>query len=100
MSIIRFGKYEDSIAINKQLSVSYASIELDINQQFSLVRSERIPGKLYLDIITDKIQELFSRSPSIPDDFSTPLRETKNITKPHIVDRRMLYELNRLDNNV
>jgi len=105
MSIIRFGKYEDVIATNKQLAVSYASIELDIKQQFSLDRSERVPGKLYIEIITDKLHELFVRSPLIPDDFPNPSRETEDI-KPSTIttirsmDRRMIYELTRLDNNI
>ena len=103
-TVIRFGKYEDVIAVNRQLAVSYASIELDINQQLSLVPSTRIPGKLYLNIITDKIQELFSRSPLIPGDF--PNQETENTKQTNdgipiqITDRRMIYELERLYNNI
>jgi len=99
MSILKFKKYEETISINKCASSAYSIIEMNINQQLSLSVEDRVPAKLFFQIITEKFQDLYSRSPLIEETESFVEKEPEE-NKNDFPNNCLMYEMKRFEQNI
>jgi hypothetical protein len=111
MSVIKFGRYEDFIQLNKQAAGGYATIENNIELQMVLPYESRISAKLYLEIIQDKFDDLFSRSPLLPAHIYEQIKHedvkendihevVRSTTQREISDKRLVYEMKRMESRL
>lgn len=99
MSILKFKKYEETISINKCASSSYSIIEMNIKQQLSLNVKDRVPAKLFFQIITEKFHDLYSRSPLIEEQESFIEKEPEK-NKNDFQNNCLIYEMKRFEQNI
>ena len=99
MSILKFKKYEETISINKCASSSYSIIEMNIRQQLSLDVQDRVPAKLFFQIINEKFHDLYSRSPLIEEKELVIESETEK-NKNDFPNNCLTYEMKRFEKNI
>lgn len=66
VTIIKFGKYDESSNASKQAAARYTSIESNVRRQLGLYRSDRVPATPYMEWLENKYEELFLSAPLIP----------------------------------
>lgn len=101
-SVIKFGKYPETVNSHKIAAAGYLSIETNIYTQLNLDESERIPLNEYIKWVHAKFQDLFDSSPLLSNNIYKTISEELeiNIPKenniPKNTDRLIQYELERL----
>ena len=68
ISIIKFGKYDESSIANKQAAARYTGIESSVRRQLSLYRKDRVQADEYMKWLETKFEELFISAPLLPSD--------------------------------
>lgn len=68
ISIIKFGKYDESSIANKQAAARYTGIESSVRRQLSLYRKDRVQANNYMKWLETKFEELFISAPLLPSD--------------------------------
>ena len=63
VSIVKFGKYDESSNANKQAAARYTSIENNVRRQLSLYSDDRAPASTYMEWLQTKYDELFLSAP-------------------------------------
>jgi|UniRef100_A0A6C0IZH9 hypothetical protein len=66
ITIIRFGKYDETIVANKQAAARYTGIESSVRRQLSLYRKDRVQANQYMKWLESKYEELFLSAPLLP----------------------------------
>jgi hypothetical protein len=66
ISIIKFGKYDESSIANKQAAARYTGIESSVRRQLSLYRKDRVQADEYMKWLETKFEELFISAPLLP----------------------------------
>ena len=65
MTIIKFGKYDETMNSNQAVAARYTSLEANIRRQMCLYRENRIPPENYLEWVETKYNEIISSAPLI-----------------------------------
>lgn len=68
ITIIRFGKYDETIVANKQAAARYTGIESSVRRQLGLYRKDRVQANQYMKWLESKFEELFLSAPLLPSD--------------------------------
>jgi len=76
ITILKFGKYEESSNSNKQAAARYTSIESSVRRQLSLYRKDRVDAIPYMNWLETKFSELFLSAPLLSENT---YRHYKNI---------------------
>ena len=103
-SIIKFGKYPETISSHKIAAAGYSSLEKNIFTQLLLDENDRIPAKEYMEWIQLKFEDLFQSSPLLSNNNYThnDLKSDVNNSidqssiKVTTTDRMLEYEMERL----
>ena len=78
LSIIKFGKYDETSIANKQAAARYTGIENSVRRQLGLYRKDRTPPEEYMKWLETKFEELFISAPILPTDAYSEYSKTAN----------------------
>ena len=67
VTIIKFGKYEETGLANKQAAARYTGIESSVRRQLGLYRPDRVNAVQYMEWLESKFQDLFLSAPLLPE---------------------------------
>jgi hypothetical protein len=86
ITIVRFGKYDETIVANKQAAARYTGIESSVRRQLGLYRKDRVQADQYMKWLESKFEELFMSAPLLPsnayEEYSS-LAKSLNIEIPN-----------------